>query len=232
MRARLLQTALLLAGVVQPVVAQVGTTPDQSPFRDLEKRQDITLLAGPSFGGRDKVGAAPRGGVAVGLRYDIRLGNSPLAFTSMFVRQAATRDVLQPGQPLTNRNGGSVSRALNFFDAAFTLLLTGSKSWHSIVPSVTIGAGLVSGGGITDSSNFNFSNKFAPNVGFGVKYARDRSRWTLRADVTNRIYNVKYPDRFRDTTPGVPRIVAPGTNGGWTRNTMVTLGLVREIGRR
>lgn len=232
MRARLLRTALLLAGVVQPVVAQVGTTPDQSPFRDLEKRQDITLLVGPSFGGRDKVGAAPRGGVAVGLRYDIRLGSSPLAFTSMFVRQAATRDILQPGQPLANRSRRSVSDALNFFDAAFTLLLTGSKSWHSIVPSVTIGAGLVNGGGITDSSGFKFSNKFAPNVGFGVKYARDRSRWTLRADVTNRIYNVKYPESFRDTTLGVPRIVAPGTNGGWTRNTMVTLGLVREIGRR
>lgn len=232
MTAHLRRTALLLAIVGHPLVAQVGTTPERSPFRDLEKRQDITLLAGPSFGGRDEVGAAPRGGIAVGLRYDIRLGGSPLAFTSMFVRQAATRDILQPGLPLASRNGGSVSRALNFIDAAFTLLLTGSKSWHSIVPSVTAGVGLVNGGGITDSSNFNFSNKFAPSVGFGVKYARDRSRWTLRADVTNRFYNVKYPDRFRDTTPGVPRIVPPGTDGGWTRNTMLTLGLVREIGRR
>lgn len=232
MSARLLCTALMLGALTRPLVAQVGTTPAQSPFRDVERRQDLALIFGPSFGGKDKAGAAPRGGLALGLRYDVPLGGSPLAFTAMYMRQLSTRDVLQPGLPLASRNGGNVSQALNIIDAAFTLRMTGSKSWHSLLPMLTAGVGIVAGGGITDSSQFDFGNKFAPQVGLGVKHARERSRWTVRADLTNRFYNVKYPDSFRDTTPGVPRIVGTNVRGSWTRNTMLTLGLVREIGRR
>ena len=85
---------------------------------------------------------------------------------------------------------------------------------------------------LSDSSKFEFGNRFAPLLGFGVKFAPLRSRWTWRADLTNRFYSVKYPDSFRDSTPGVPRIVPVNTKSSWTRNTMLTIGLVREFGRR
>ena len=213
--------------------AQVGSIPERSPFRDVEIRQNLSLLLGQSFGGHDKVGAAPRGGTAVGLRYDINLGQSPIAFTSVVMRQSATRDVLQPGLAIANRVGASVSQPLWIIDAAFTLLLTGNRSWHSFVPSTTVGVGIVTDNkSITDSSKFDFGNRFAPVLGFGLKYAPLRSRWTLRADLTNRFYSVKYPQSFRDSTPGIPRIVATNIKSSWTRNTMLTLGLVREIGRR
>jgi hypothetical protein len=216
-----------------PLAAQVGTTPDKSPFRDIEKRQDVSIIAGQSFGGKDKAGAAPRGGQAIGLRYDLRLGASPLAFTSSIVRQSASRDILQPGLPLSNRVGATVSQPLYMLDAAFTLLLTGAKSWHSLLPTFTAGVGLVTDNeAVTDSSQFKFGTRFAPVVGLGVKYAPLRSRWTVRADLTNRFYSVPYPQTFRDSTPGVPRVVGSNVNSKWTRNTMLTLGLVREIGRR
>lgn len=215
------------------LTAQVGTTPEKSPFRDVEKRQDLALIVGTSFGGRDKAGAAPRGGLALGLRYDVRLGSSPLAFTTSFVRQSATRDILQPGLPLTNRIGANVSQPLYFIDAAFTILLTGGKSWHSLMPSITAGVGLATDNkAVTDSSQFKFGNRFAPLVGLGLKYAPERSRWTVRGDITNHFYSVPYPDTFRDSTPNVPRIVSLGTKNSWTRNTMFTIGLVREFGRR
>ncbi|MDZ7632433.1 MAG: hypothetical protein U5K74_14065 [Gemmatimonadaceae bacterium] len=233
MSARSLVATLALVMCGTPLRAQVGTTPDQSPFRDVEKRQDVTLLFGPSIGGKDRAGAAPRGGLALGLRYDVRLGGSPLAFTTSIMRQAATRDILQPGLPLANRIGSNVSQPLYALDAAFTLLLTGSKSWHSLLPSVTAGVGIVTDNkAVTDSSQFKFGNRFAPVVGLGVKYAPLRSRWTVRADLTNRFYSVPYPATFRDSTPGAPRIVGTNVNSSWTRNTMLTLGLVREIGRR
>ena len=213
--------------------AQVGTIPEKSPFRDVEKRQDLAVLFGTSFGGHDKVGAAPRGGTAFGLRYDINLGDSPLAFTTSVMRQSATRDVLQPGQPLANRIGTRVSQPLWMIDAALTLLLTGHRSWHGLVPSATFGLGLVTDNKlITDSSRFDFGNRFAPVLGLGVKYAPVASRWTVRADLTNRFYGVPYPQTFRDSTPGIPRLVGPNVKSSWTRNTMLTLGLVREIGRR
>ena len=213
--------------------AQVGTTPEQSPFRDVEKRQDLTFLFGPSIGGKDNAGAAPRGGAAMGVRYDVKLGSSPIAFTSSILRQAASRDVLQPGLPLSNRVGATVSQPLYMVDLGMTLLLTGNKSWRSLVPSLTLGVGLVTDNkAVTDSSRFRFGNRPAPSLGLGLKYAPLRSRWTVRADLTNRFYSVPYPQGFRDTTPNVPRVVGANVNNSWTRNTMLTLGLVREIGRR
>lgn len=233
MTARVLRGAALLVIGSSTLGAQVGSTPERSPFRDLEIRQDVSLLLGPSVGGKDKAGAAPRGGLAVGLRYDVNLGSSPLLFTASVMRQTATRDVLQPGLSLANRVGRNVSQPLWTIDGAFTLLLTGNRSWHSLVPSTTFGLGIVTDNkALSDSSKFEFGNRFAPLLGFGVKFAPLRSRWTWRADLTNRFYSVKYPDSFRDSTPGVPRIVPVNTKSSWTRNTMLTIGLVREFGRR
>ncbi len=237
MNARPLMVAGIVAGLLvggsTAAQAQVGSTPENSPFRDVEKRQGISLIVGPSFGGKDKVGAAPRGGLGIGVRYDVPLGASPLAFTSSLVRQSSSRDVLQPGLPLANRVGATVSEPLWFLDAALTLMLTGRKSWHSLMPSISLGAGIANDTkAITDSSLFQFGSRFAPNVGLGFKYAPLKSRWTLRADMTNRFYSVPYPATFRDSTPNIPRLVGPNTKNSWTRNTMLTIGLVREIGRR
>lgn len=232
MIARPLLLAGALAGTAAGLSAQsVGALPEQSVFRDVEKRQGIAILAGPVFGGKDRAGAAPRGGMAVGIRYDLPLGASPIAFTSTLMRQSSKRDVLQPG--LATRVGGTVSEPLWMLDAAFTLLLTGNRSWHSLVPGVTLGAGIVAGSSaVTDSSNFKFGNRFAPSGGLSLKYAPVRSRWTVRADLTSRMYSVPFPQTFRDSTPGIPRIVSVNSKNDWVFNTMLTLGLVREIGRR
>ncbi len=228
----LLGATLLTIGS-STLAAQVGTLPENSPFRDVEKRQDLTVLFGPSFGGHDKAGAAPRGGSAFGVRYDVNLGTSPLAFTTSLMRQSASRDVLQPGQSLANRIGANVSQPLWIIDAGLTLLMTGNRSWRGLVPSATFGVGLVTDNkSATDSSRFDFGNRFAPLLGLGVKYSPVKSRWTIRADLTNRFYSVSYPQTFRDSTPGVPTIVGANVKSSWTRNTMLTLGLVREIGRR
>lgn len=229
------RTALLWCALpVCAVAQQVGTTPDKSPFRDLEKRQDVTLLVGASLlSGKDRAGAAPRGGSVFGLRYDLGLGSAPLTFTSVLLRQGSSREVIQPGLPLANRSGGTVSQPLWFFDLGLTMLLTGNRSWHGVQPSVTAGAGIAyDGAGIGDSSNFDFGTRFNPVVGLGVKYTPERSRWTARVDLTNRFYSVPYPQSFRDTVSGVPRVVGTNVNSAWTRNMMLTLGLVRGIGRR
>ncbi len=234
MSARQLLTAAALSFSTTALSAQnVGSMPEQSPFRDVEKRQGFAILAGPVFGGKDAAGAAPRGGMAVGVRYDLPLGASPLSFTGTLMRQSSKRDVLQPGLPLANRIGGTVSEPLWMLDAGFTLLLTGNRSWHSFVPGITLGAGLVSGAGsVTDSSNFKFGTRFAPSGGLNLRYAPARSRWTVRADLTSRLYSVPFPQSFRDSTPGIPRIVGVNSKNDWVMNTMLTLGLVREIGRR
>lgn len=234
MNMRTTLVAVVLAGTTGTLHAQdVGSAPTKSPFRDTEKRQQVTLLSALTFGGKDIAGAAPRGGLAFGARYDVPLGGSPIDFTGIIMRQNSTRDILQPGLPLANRIGGSKSDGLFFLDAAFTFRVTGNKSWHSMIPYVTAGAGLAVGSGsVSDSSNFVFGSRFAPSAGVGIKFAPARSRWTVRADITNRFYSVPFPQTFRDSTPGIPRIVGLNSKNDWVRNTMMTLGLVREFGRR
>jgi opacity protein-like surface antigen len=226
--------ALLLSTVIaMPLTAQIGSTPERSPFRDVEKRQEVSLIVGPSFGGKDRAGAAPRGGIVFGARYDLRLGASPLAFTSSLTQQTATRDILQPGQPLANRVGRTISQSLYFFDAGLTMLLTGSKSWHSLQPMVTAGVGIATGAPVNaDSSRFDFGTRFGFHVNAGVKYAPVKSRWSVRADLSNRFYAVPYPTTFSDSTPGAPRIVPLGVTKSWTRNMVLSIGLVRGFGRR
>lgn len=233
MKARVVVPLALLVIGSATAGAQVGSEPAKSPFRDLEKRQEVTLLLGPSFGGRDKVGAAPRGGLAIGVRYDVPLGASPLTFTGAITRQGSTRDILQPGLPPASRIGANVSQPLYLLDVALTLRLTGNKSWRSLVPMVTTGVGVVTDNKeVADSSRFRFGTRFSPMLGLGVKYAPQRSRWTVRADMTNHFYSVPYPQTFRDSTPNVPRVVGVNTKNSWTRNTLLTLGIVREFGRR
>lgn len=223
---------VLLGSGVQ--AQQVGTTPDQSPFRDMEKRQDVTLFFGLSTGGHDRAGAAPRGGGVFGARYDVRMGNTPLAFTAMVSRQGATRDVLQPGLPVAQRVGASVSQPLYFLDGGFTLLLTGGKSWNNFVPSATFGAGMAfDPRGVSDSSKFSFGSRISPSFGLGLRYAPVNARWTVRGDIISHFYGVKYPQTFRDSSvAGVPRIVPINVNSSWTRNTAFTLGITRGFGRR
>ena len=223
--------ALLVATLAPSLGAQVGTLPAKSPFRDTEKRQEVSIIMGPTFGGKDKVGAAPQGGSAYGVRYDINLGASPLMFTSMITRQSSTRDILQPGLPLSQRIGATVGQPIWSLDGALTLLLTGNRSWHSVVPYTTIGAGIVTDNkGVTDSSQFSFGTRFAPVFGLGWKFQPERSRWTVRADFTNHFYNVPYPQAFRDSTSGVPRITT--SKNDWVRTTLFSIGIVRQFGRR
>jgi hypothetical protein len=227
-------TLLLVAALAARTLgAQVGTTPATSPFRDIEKRQNVVLMFGQSLGGRDRAGAAPSGGQTMGIRYDLPLGRSPLLFTSGFVRQNSTRDILQPGLPIESRVGRNVAQPLYFVDVGLTLLATGNKSWRSMVPSLTGGLSVVTDNkGVTDSSQFSFGNRFGFHLNLGMKYAPTRSRWSARADIMNRFYSVKYPGTFRAATNTVPSIVPGNINADWTRNTVFSLGLVREIGRR
>jgi hypothetical protein len=230
-RVTTLLSLTLCAAVALP--AQVGTTPERSPFRDTEIRQHLVVFVGQSTGGRDIAGAAPRGGDVLGVRYDLPLGQSPMLFTSSLMRQGARRDILQPGLPIANRVGATVDQPLYFLDLGLTLLLTGNKSWRSLVPSVTGTVGFATDNkGVVDSSNFSFGNRFSVGVNLGLKYAPLRSRWAVRGDVMNRFYSVRFPASFRTAPTGVETIVPLNSNSDWTRNTIFSLGLVRELGRR
>jgi len=66
--------ALALVFVATTARAQVGHLPENSPYRDLETRQEFTFFGGHYAAGQDLIGVAPRGGPMFGFRYDIHVG--------------------------------------------------------------------------------------------------------------------------------------------------------------
>ena len=74
---RFLFTAAAAAALLASTAgAQVGYPPERSPYRDLEYRQELTLLTGYYAASADPAGVAPRSGPMLGLRYDVRVGAS------------------------------------------------------------------------------------------------------------------------------------------------------------
>jgi hypothetical protein len=108
------------------------------------------------------------------------------------------------------------------------LSLTGSKSWHHIVPEIAGGVGLVSDfHSQPDSGGFKFGTRFAFTWGGGVRYVPG-GRWAIRADLTNRMYQLGYPQTYYlEPTGGTPVVQATQAKSFWLNNPAITLGISR-----
>jgi hypothetical protein len=136
--------------------------------------------------------------------------------------------VLDPLEPASERvviPAANVSLLLA--DAGVALSLTGFKSWNRLVPEVNGGIGLVSDFRTkADVGGFSFGTRFALTVGAGVRYVPG-GRFQLRADVTDNLYRIAYPDSYYGAEivePDQPKAI-------WTHNPALTLGVSYLFGR-
>jgi hypothetical protein len=208
-----------------PATAQVGHEPSRSPYVDLDYSQELTLLGGYLRTRHDPAGIAPKNRPIVGLRYEVRL-TGPLAFSADMLGGTGSRDVIDPLKPVATRKLGAESNAVVAADVALALNLPGERSWHSLVPQIRGGVGLVSSRARDDSSGFAFGTRFAFTMGGGVKYVPAGSRFQLRADVTDRIFKLDYPDAYyrlaSDNTAVLPGSTAKSF---YTHHTALTVGV-------
>lgn len=221
----LLAASFALLIMVRPALAQVGHMPDRSPYLDLDYSQELTLLGGYLRARHDPAGVAPLSRSIVGLRYELRLAG-PLSFDANVIGGGGNRNVIDPLKPATTRNRGTVSNAVVAGDLGLALNLTGARSWHHLVPQISAGVGGVSSKARDDSSGFAFGTRFAFVVGGGVKYVPTGSRFQLRADVTDRIFKLDYPDAYyrlaSDNTAVLPGSTAKSF---YTHHTAFTVGV-------
>ena len=219
--------ALLAAG---PAAAQVGHDPAHSPYRDLEHKQELTWLFGYTRARHDPAGVEPRSAAVTGLRYEINLAG-PLALSADFTRLFAERDVLDPAKPLATRSRGTESAPVYAADVALALDLTGRKSWNHLVPQIRGGLGLVSGSAKDDSSGFSFGTPFAFTFGGGLKFVPG-GRLQLRADVTDRVFKLSYPDSYyRKASDNTSVLSDPTPRSFYTHHTALTVGVSYLFGR-
>lgn len=154
-----------------PLVAQVGHTPSNSPFRDVNTRQSISFLLG-SFSGNTAIpGSGARPGTAYGLRLRARV-SGPLDLMVSASYLTSSRIIVDPTKPDSIRRSGPVDANLISADLGVALNLTGTKSWHGLTPWVGFGVGVVSPtepqsdpGGYRTSTNFTL----VPKIGLRAR---------------------------------------------------------------
>ena len=208
-----------------PASAQVGHEPAKSPYLDLEYGQELTLLGGYLRTRHDPAGVAPKSRPLVGVRYEARL-TGPLAVSADVVGGGGDRDVIDPLKPAIARKLATQSNGVVAADVALALNLTGARSWYSLVPQIRGGAGLVSSRAKDDSSGFSFGTRFAFVVGGGVKYVPAGKRFQFRADVTDRIFKLDYPDAYyRLATDNTAVLPGSTSKSFYTHHTALTVGV-------
>jgi hypothetical protein len=220
----------ILFGVVAllgalPLSAQVGYEPARSPYVDLDYTQEVSVLFGYLRTRHDPAGIAPQSAPLVGLRYELAL-TGPLALSSDITRSFSRRDVLEPTRPAAQRAAGTENAPVYAVDLALALNLTGEKSWHHMVPQVRAGLGVVHSSAKDDSSGFSFGTPFAFSIGGGLKFVPTGGRLALRADVTDRIFKLSYPDAYyrlaSDNTAVLPRSTS---SSFYTHHAALTVGV-------
>jgi hypothetical protein len=232
MRARLM-TARVIGTVVGAILfgahdlaAQVGHTPQESPYVDLIYRHEITTFTGYFDTRRDPAGVAPRGAPLAGVRYALYL-TGPASFTARVAYAQSERTVLDPLEPAATRVVLPAARvSLLMADAGLALSLTGFKSWRRLVPELNGGLGVISDFRTNaDVGGFSFGTRFALTLGAGVRYV-PAGRFQLRLDVTDNLYRIAYPDSYYRTASDGTTILKP-TQGKslWTHNPSITLGV-------
>jgi hypothetical protein len=222
----------MLAGLVAAIatapmaVAQVGHTPEASPYEDLVYRHDVTTFTGYLNTRRDPAGVAPRSGPLAGVRYALHL-SGPAYLTTRVAYARSERTVLDPLEPAGSRVVIPAAKvSLLMADAGVALSLTGFKSWNRLVPELNGGVGFVSDFRTkSDVGGFSFGTRFALTLGAGVRYVPG-GRFQLRADVTDNLYRIAYPDLYyRTASDGTTILKGTQAKALWTQNPSITLGV-------
>jgi hypothetical protein len=217
-----------LAAIALPASAraQVGSLPQNSPFRDLDYRQEASVFTGWFVASRDPAGVAPRSGPLLGARYDVRIGG-PAQFTARLATAFSERRVIDPTQSGAARELGMRQQSLYLGDVGIAVNLTGQKSWHTLVPYTQLGVGIASDFKGRDESGYQFGTTFAFNFGGGLRWVPG-NRWQLRADATDWLYQIQYPETYYvPTTVGGDDAVLGATDAKsvWKHNVALTVGV-------
>ena len=221
-----LSAALLLTAVAAPGAAQdVGFLPEESPYRDLPYRQELTFFGGWFAAGGDPAGVAPRSGPMAGARYEIRLGG-PAQFYARTAVARSERLVVNPRLGPEARELGEEAVTLGLADVGISVNLTGQRSWRGLVPVVAGGAGIATDFADRDIGGFRLGTPFALTVGAGVRWTSG-GNWQARVDLTDYLYQVKYPPLyFQAPAAGVDPVLDPTAKQSvWKHNAALTVGV-------
>lgn len=218
-----------------PLAAQtiIGRSPAESPYRDVQPSQHLTILGGYFHTQHDEIGATPRSGALFGLRYDLPV-SGPAEFYARGQRVSSHRLAFDPTLPSASRSLGDQSVPLYIVDLGFALNLTGQKSWHGIIPVIGFGLGVASASEPSTAGKdpYKFGTQFAITTDAGLRIVPGNS-FELRLMVGNTLYQNHYPAGYYVTPIAgtAPLLTANTSRSGYRANLSYTAGLAVPLFR-
>jgi hypothetical protein len=214
--------ALALAFIATTARAQVGHLPDNSPYRDLETRQEFTFFGGRYTTGKDPIGVAPLDGPMYGIRYQVHVGG-PAFLMTRWSHINSSRLAIDPTKNGAARQLGKHDVSINLYDVDLALNLTGEKSFHHIVPVINFGAGIASCGCSVKGDSYTFGTPFAFTFGGGLRYVPG-GRVQLTLDWNDYLYQIKYPADYYIIPVGGTAAATNEARSFWKNNKALTFG--------
>ena len=218
----------LAASLAAPLRAQVGHTPEDSPFTDLRGRQALTLATGTLAPGGDPAGVGPRTGLQLSARYELLLTGPLWLQVRGTYAPRLERTVKDPLIATGDFAVGTSKRPHAGLEVGFGLNLTGNKSWHGIVPQTHGAFGWMTGGTTRpDLGGYTFGNKFTVSYGLGARLVTGRS-WEGHVDLTHLFWKYRYPEDYGPGgVNGSNAILDQNTLNPWQGNLLLSVGMSR-----
>lgn len=213
----------LLLGAPAALSAQVGHRPSDSPFEDVKLGQNLSVSAGWMWMEKDPAGVAPKSAAFGQFRYDAAVGGPASLFARWTVvpttRALKAPGGLTPGQPTAYPNV-----VLHMFDGGIDLSLTGNKTWHHLIPSLSGAVGMVSDFASPDSGGYQFGNKFEFSFGFVMRYM-NKSGVRLRFEASTYAWQYDYPSSYYVQGPNGAVVISTGADRStWGNNWGLSAG--------
>ena len=208
-------------------LAQVGHDPAKSPYRDLKYGQFVTTTSGYVLGDGGDFGLGPHRGFFTGLRHEF-LADRTVTLALGGGYGWLERNIADTSIATGPRVTGPVDQQVTFGELVVQFNVTGGKTWHSLAPFVTAGAGLAFGRPVpADVSGYKFRTRLyiAPGAGTRVFLTR---RLYLRLEARALFWNLTYPGSFRIDPDGLgPRepLLKRSALKEWAPTPVLTAGL-------
>lgn len=216
--------AVALLFLASTAGAQVGHMPDRSPYRDIEGGQELGIFAGHFNSLTDALGVLPKPGPVAGLLYQVHVGG-PVGFIVRYGQSRTSRMAVNPLLGKASRSLGSHNVTVSMVDVSMGFNLTGMRSYHHIVPVMSVGGGLVSCSCSVATDPFDFGTPFALSLGTGLRYMPG-GHFQIRVDVNDYLYQGHYPGAYYVNSADNTPVAEQGTaRSFWKNNPTLTIGV-------
>ena len=198
-----------------------------SPYRYIEKGQEVSLYAGiiDTDPGRFEFG--PDDQQWLGARYSVVVSNA-FSLEGMAGTSFGPRNVVNPARDEGDRIVEEAEVRLILLEARLQFALTGRRTWRGFQPFGFVGGG-ISFDTLGDQDEdflleerdrYEYGTRFTGSFGGGFRYAFSQ-RWMARVDAGLLLYKLGYPEGWRDPDRGFEGI----PEDEWVSGRAVTLGL-------